>query len=124
QPGDAGSQTVIPPEDYGVFYRQLLARTLDALPDCRIVLCESIAPWTELNSGADELLDSYRHTLFDLQREFNTKTFVPLNAGFSWARRSRPDVKWFNEFGAPTSAGNMLIANTWLEETELAPSLR
>ena len=118
------SETVIPLEEFRVFYRQLLARTSDALPKCRIILGEPIAPWIQLDTGADEMLASYRQALFELQREFNAEAFVPLNSGLAWARRIRPDVKWFNDVGVPSSAGQMLIANTWLEETGLSARLR
>jgi hypothetical protein len=51
--------------------------------------------------------------------EFKAEVVVPLHSAFVYARQSRPDIAWFTADEKLTSTGHMLIAQAWLEATDI-----
>lgn len=102
-------------DQYHALYRQVLVQTMERLPRCRLVLCQPAALWSKTAVEADEQLRPYVNALLALNSEFNAEVVVPIHEAFVYARRSRPDVRWFIDQSTLTSAGNMLIAFTWME---------
>jgi lysophospholipase L1-like esterase len=102
-------------------YRQLFEQTQVRLPRCEIVLCEPAAIWSDKPVEADDMLRRYRKALSAINGNFFGRPLVPVHSAFIFAQRTRPDLRWVEEDGQPTSAGHMLIATTWLEENGLAP---
>lgn len=110
-------------DEFRAIYRQILEQTRARLPRCKLVLCEPTALWSRAPVQGDDLLRPYVSALVEMGREYGASAVVPLHAAFVWARRVRPEVAWVAADGRPTSSGHMLIASTWLEETEISPRL-
>jgi hypothetical protein len=108
-------------DQFRALYRQMLSKAADALPECKTVLCQPPAFWSDVPAELDENVRPYSDAVIEIAREFNVRIFVPLHTAFALARHSRPDIQWIDPETRPTSAGNMLIAQTWLQEGELAP---
>lgn len=102
-------------------YRQLLTRTKELAPRCKLVLCEPAAIWSDLPVGVDDRLRPFVDSLLKIGEEFNVNGVVPVHSALVHARRSRPEVKWLNPDGQLTSPGHAVVAYTWLEEEGLAP---
>lgn len=109
-------------DQYHAIYRQILVQTMELLPRCRLVLCEPTALWSKTAVEADEQLRPYVKATMALNREFDAEVIVPVHEAFVYARRSRPDVRWFADQSTLTSAGHMLIAFTWMESCGLLRS--
>ena len=99
-------------------YRNLLRRTRDALPDCRLVLCEPSIIGPSVPGNGNELLKPYVAAVGSLAREFDA-TLVPLHAAFLQTQAARPDIDWATDGVHPTGVGHALIARTWLAATGL-----
>jgi acyl-CoA thioesterase-1 len=109
-------------DQYHAVYRQILVQTREYVPRCRIVFCQPPALWSKTAVEADEQLRPYAYALMELNREFDGEVIVPLHEAFVYARRGRPDVRWFTDQSTLTSAGHMLIAFTWMESCGLVRS--
>lgn len=107
--------------EFRAVYRQLLVRTKELAPRCKLVLCEPAAVWSNLPVEPDDRLRPYVHSLMKMGEEFNVSGIVPLHSALVHARRSRPEVNWVHPDGMLTSPGHAVIAYTWLEEEGLAP---
>jgi lysophospholipase L1-like esterase len=101
-------------------YRQILEETTNYLPQCRIVLCEPAAAWSEDAAGADDRLRPYVDSLLAMGRDYSAESVVPAHEALVYARRARPDIRWVRDDGQPTSSGHAAIAYSWLEANELA----
>jgi len=115
QPGVTGT-------DHATFvtgYRDILARTRQALPRTALVLCEPSVLWLPSCPAANELLQPYVATVHRLAEEFAAVAVVALHGAFVRARAARPDIAWTSDGVHPTSIGHMLIAETWLTATGL-----
>lgn len=96
-------------------YRALLTRTMKALPDVRIVICEPFV----LRCGAvsDKWFpefDRYRATAKHMAEEFRA-TFVPFQKMFDDAVQFAPPEQWAKDGVHPTPAGAALMAHNWLK---------
>lgn len=108
-------------DEFRAVYRQLLIRTKELAPRCKLVLCEPAALWSDVPVEADPRLREFVYALWRIGEEFNVHGTVPVHSALVHARRSRPDVKWIASDGQLTSTGHAVIAYTWLEEEGLAP---
>ncbi len=100
-------------EDYETGYRELLQRTLRALPGVQIVVCEPFV----LRCGAvtDEWFpefDQRRAVAKKLAEELGL-LFVPFQSMFDEAVRKAPPAYWAADGVHPTVAGHALMAKTW-----------
>jgi len=102
-------------ETYETGYRELLKRTLDAIPGVRIVVCEPFV----LRCGA---VNEKWFPEFDQRRAVAKKladelklTFVPFQAMFDKAVESAPPAYWAGDGVHPTLAGHALMTKTWRE---------
>ncbi len=109
-PGRAGCAI----DDFQRGYREILRQTRKSLPACAIVLCEPSVLWLVDQPQANARLGPYVQAVGELAGEFNAAV-VPLHEAFEIARKLRPDIDWTTDGVHPTSAGHMLIAQTWLE---------
>lgn len=107
--------------EYLTLYRQILQRTRERLPECKLVLCQPAAVWTTASFEAADALRPYVHGMMELGREFGAETIVPVHEALVYARRSRPDIGWITSDGQYTSSAHMVIAYTWLEENGMMP---
>jgi lysophospholipase L1-like esterase len=100
-------------KDYETGYRALLQRTLQALPNVRIVICE---PFVLRCGAVDEKwfpeFDQRRAAARKLAEEMKL-TLVPFQSMFDKAVDDAPPAYWAGDGVHPTLAGHMLMAQTW-----------
>jgi lysophospholipase L1-like esterase len=101
-------------------YDDLLRQVRASLPACRIVLCEPTVIWAPAPAEGNEMLLPYIAAVRDLAARYSVECVVPLREAFENARRIRPDFGWTLDGVHPSSAGHMLIAQTWLRSTRIA----
>jgi lysophospholipase L1-like esterase len=114
-PGGVG----VPADEYARVYREIVAELRRKRPACQIVLCEPTVIWPPQDARAQQMLQPYVHAVHDLAGKIEASCLVPLNAAFEKARQARPDVVWAPDGVHPSSAGHMLIAQTWLQAAGL-----
>jgi len=95
-------------------YRDILTRTRDALPACRLILCEPSVIWPPVHDDGNALLAPYVRAVNEMAKRFDGDAIVRLHGAFNDARAARPEVAWTTDGVHPTSVGHMLIARTWL----------
>uniref|UniRef100_UPI0032178780 GDSL-type esterase/lipase family protein n=1 Tax=uncultured Draconibacterium sp. TaxID=1573823 RepID=UPI0032178780 len=103
-------------EVYENDYRALLQRTLKALPDIKLVLCE---PFYVLETSAvDETwvepMKKYQAAAKRISDEFNT-IWVPFQKVFDEAIKHVPGTYWTGDGVHPSMAGAQLMAEAWLK---------
>ncbi len=101
-------------EVYRRDYDALLARTRDALPEVRLVVCEPFV----LRCGAVDdswfpAFDGYRAAAREVATAHGA-TFVAFQAMFDEAVALAPPEHWAGDGVHPTAAGAALMAQTWL----------
>lgn len=116
--GLAGSGLSVSIDRFITTYRELLSRTRQALPGCKLVLCEPSVIWPPQPADGNELLRPYVMAVNHIGREFGA-IVVPLHLAFNRAREIRPDIDWAPDGVHPSSSGHMLIARTWLAAADL-----
>jgi lysophospholipase L1-like esterase len=106
-----------PPEEYEEHYRELLARTRDALPSVRLVLCEPfVLRVGDVTEAAPGTLSAYGEVVRRLATEFSA-VFVPLQSVFADALKRAPAEYWSFDGIHPNAQGHWLIAEAWLQAT-------
>ena len=99
---------------YTAGYRDILTRTHKSLRKCAIVLCEPSVIWPPVHERGNELLQPYVRAVHAIAKEFHmVAAVVPLHGAFNSARDAKPEVALTTDGVHPTSAGHMLIAETW-----------
>ncbi|MEX1114582.1 MAG: SGNH/GDSL hydrolase family protein [Akkermansiaceae bacterium] len=102
------------PASYERDYLALVERTLKALPDVKLVICEPFV----LRCGAvkDDWypeFDSYRTAAKKVSDTFHA-TFVPFQTMFDEAAKIAPPDHWANDGVHPSTFGASLMAHNWL----------
>lgn len=102
-------------------YRALLNRTMEALPDLKLVICEPFAVrgGRAINeSDWFPKFDEYRQVAKSLAEEFKA-TFIPFQSIFNEAL-NRGDVDYWCPDGVhPSIAGAQLMADHWVDAVKL-----
>jgi lysophospholipase L1-like esterase len=102
-------------EKYETDYRALVARTKEALPDVKLVICE---PFVLKVGAVDESwlpqFDGYRAAARRVADEA-AALFVPFQAMFDLAAKVAPPQRWAADGVHPTPDGAALMAHWWLE---------
>jgi lysophospholipase L1-like esterase len=104
------------PEIYENDYRKLLNRTLEAIPDLKVVICQPFI-LTETKSVDESWLEpfsAYQEIAKKISDEFEA-TWVPFQESFDKAIEVAHATYWANDGVHPSMAGAQLMANTWLE---------
>jgi lysophospholipase L1-like esterase len=102
-------------EKYETGYRALLERTVKALPDVKLIICEPYV--LRCGSVTDEWFpefDHYRAAAKKMSKEFKTE-FVPFQTMFDNAVKDAESTYWSEDGVHPTIAGAALMANEWLK---------
>lgn len=102
--------------EYEADYRNLIARTLKALPEVRIVICEPfiIHGGTALDDQWDHNFAPYRETAKALAKSFRL-TFVPFQSVFNEALKKAGAAYWGADGVHPSMAGAQLMAQAWIK---------
>jgi lysophospholipase L1-like esterase len=97
-------------------YRALIARTLKALPDTRIILCEPfiIHGGTALDDTWESGFAPYRKAAKAVADSFGL-TFVPFQTVFNKALEQAPAAYWGADGVHPSMAGAQLMAQAWVK---------
>lgn len=102
-------------ETYEHDYRQLLQRTLNALPNVKLVICE---PFVLKVGAVDDdwfpAFDGYRAAAKRLAETVGA-TFVPFQTMFDLAAKVAPPERWAADGVHPTTDGAALMAHLWLQ---------
>jgi lysophospholipase L1-like esterase len=104
------------PEIYEKDYRALLDRTLEALPDVKLILCEPfILPGTRaVDESWIEPFSHYQAIAARIAETFEA-TWVPYQKIFTEAATVAPPVFWTEDGVHPSMAGCQLMAEAWLQ---------
>jgi len=97
-------------------YRRLLARTLEALPGVKLVICQPFAlpGTTAVDETWIEPVRAYQEAAFRLSKEFGTQ-WVPFQKVFDEAIKHAPARFWSSDGVHPSMAGSHLMASAWLK---------
>jgi len=96
--------------DYGA----LLERTLKALPELKLIICEPfVLRCGAVNDKWFPEFDGYRAAAKRVAEAFHA-TFVPFQAMFDKAIKYAPPEHWAKDGVHPSSAGASLMAHEWL----------
>jgi len=101
-------------------FRALLERTLEKLPNLKLVIGEPFA-LKDVKAVDDSWypeFDEYRIASKKIAKEFGA-IFVPYQSVFDEALKSAPGVYWTADGVHPSLAGAKLMANAWLNATNL-----
>ena len=104
-------------EKYENDYRALLHRTLDALPNVKLVICEPfVLRCGAVNDNWFPEFDGYRASAKKLSEEFNA-LFVPFQSMFDKALElgKAPANHWAGDGVHPSMAGAYLMAQEWIK---------
>ena len=104
------------PEIYENDYRELLQRTLDALPNLKLVICQPfiLTGTTAVDESWLEPFGAYQSIAKKIAAEFSA-VWVPFQEAFDRAVELAPPGYWAGDGVHPSMAGAQLMANTWLE---------
>jgi lysophospholipase L1-like esterase len=101
-------------EIYERDYQALLKRTIEALPQVKLVLCEPfVLRCGAVNDKWFPEFDQYRAAAKRVAASFHA-TFVPFQSMFDQAVRYAPPNHWAADGVHPTPAGASLMAHNWL----------
>ncbi len=96
-------------------YRALLKRTLKALPNVKLVICEPfVLRCGAVNDKWFPQFDHYRAAAKKMSEEFNT-LFVPFQSMFDDAVKQVPPAHWAGDGVHPSMAGAHLMGQEWLK---------
>jgi lysophospholipase L1-like esterase len=103
-------------EIYRNDYIALLERTMTALPNVKLIICEPFAvPGVKAvdNKWYPEFYD-YQKAAREIAEMFNA-VFIPYQTIFDEAQKSAPGVYWTGDGVHPSLAGAQLMASAWID---------
>lgn len=102
-------------EKYEKDYRALLNRTVKALPDIKLVICEPfVLRCGAVNNKWFPEFDSYRAAAKRIADEFDA-VFVPFQSMFDEATQKAHPAHWAGDGVHPSMAGAYLMGQEWLK---------
>jgi len=104
------------PEIYENDYRNLLSRTLETLPDIKLIICQPfiLTGTRAVDESWLEPFGAYQAIAKKIADEFSA-IWVPFQEAFDRALELAPAAYWAGDGVHPSMAGAQLMANTWLE---------
>jgi len=104
------------PEIYENDFRKLLSRTIEALPEVRLVICQPfiLTGTRAVDESWLEPFAVYQTIAKRVSDEFGA-TWVPFQEAFDKAVKLAEPTYWTADGVHPSMAGAQLMANTWLE---------
>ncbi len=104
-------------EIYENDYRKLLARTQEALPEVRLVVCEPfVLKFDAVDDSWFPEFDGYRAAAKRVAEEAGA-VFVPYQTMFDIAAQVAPPQRWLRDGVHPQPDGATLMAHWWLRAT-------
>ncbi len=104
------------PDLYENDFRMLLSRTLEALPDLKLVICQPfiLTGTSAVDESWVEPFSAYQASAKKISDEFGA-IWVPFQEAFDRAVQLADPTYWAADGVHPSMAGAQLMANTWLE---------
>lgn len=104
------------PEIYENDFRKLLARTMEALPKLKLMICQPfiLTGTSAVDESWVEPFSAYQASAKKISDEFSA-TWVPFQEAFDRAIELADSTYWAADGVHPSMAGAQLMANTWLE---------
>ena len=106
-------------EIYRNDYTALLERTMKALPNVKLIICEPFAV-NRVKAVDDkwypEFYD-YQKSAREIAKQFRA-TFIPFQSVFDEAQKRAPGSYWTGDGVHPTLAGAQLMAKAWMKALE------
>jgi lysophospholipase L1-like esterase len=100
-------------------YKALLERTIKALPNVKLIICEPFAV-----KGVKAVDDTWYPEFYDYQKaareiakQFRA-TFIPFQSVYDEAQKRAPGSYWTGDGVHPTLAGAQLMAKAWMKAIE------
>ena len=106
-------------EIYRNDYIALLERTMKALPNVKLIICEPFAV-----NGVKAVDDKWYPEFYDYQKSAREiakqfkATFIPFQSVFDEAQKRAPGSYWTGDGVHPTLAGSQLMAKAWMKALE------
>jgi lysophospholipase L1-like esterase len=103
-------------ETYRTDYKKLLDRTMQALPDVKLIIGEPFAvkDVKEVNDSWYPKFNEYRDVARETAKAFNA-TFISYQSIFDEAIKQAPGSYWTIDGVHPSTAGACLMAHAWME---------
>lgn len=103
-------------EIYETDYRKLLTRTLEELPDLKVVICQPfiLTGTSAVDESWVEPFRAYQQIALKMAKEFDA-IWVPFQEVFHKALDLAPATYWTGDGVHPSMAGSQLMAAAWLE---------
>lgn len=104
------------PEIYENDYRNLLSRTLESLPDIKLVICQPfiLTGTSAVDESWVEPFSAYQASAKKISDEFGA-IWVPFQEAFDQGIELAPPGYWAGDGVHPSMAGAQLMAKSWLE---------
>lgn len=104
------------PEVYELDYRNLITRTMETLPDLKLIICQPfiLTGTTAVDESWLEPFSAYQAIAKKIAGEFSA-VWVPFQEAFDRAIEQAPPTYWAGDGVHPSMAGAQLMAKTWLE---------
>jgi lysophospholipase L1-like esterase len=104
------------PEIYENDFRKLLTRTMEALPDLKLVICQPfiLTGTRAVDASWVEPFSAYQASAKRISDEFGA-TWVPFQVAFDKAIEVADPTYWAADGVHPSMAGAQLMAKSWLE---------
>ncbi|MEA3461539.1 MAG: SGNH/GDSL hydrolase family protein [Bacteroidota bacterium] len=104
------------PEIYENDFRKLLTRTMEALPNLKLMICQPfiLTGTSAVDESWVEPFSAYQAVAKKISDEFSA-TWVPFQEAFDQAIELADPTYWAADGVHPSMAGAQLMANTWLE---------
>lgn len=107
-------------EKYEKDYTALLERTLKALPNVKLIICEPfVLRCGAVNDKWFPEFDGYRAAARKMADKFDAR-FVPFQSMFDNAVKKAPPTHWAGDGVHPTMAGAYLMGQEWLKVVGIA----
>jgi len=110
QPGDRSSR-------FGKVLRMLLDEVFEALPACRVVICEPfllpVGQVQEILRNGSTAIDEVQAAVHQIAADYPV-VYVPLQQEFTRMAGFREAAYWLWDGVHPTEAGHQIIADAWL----------
>lgn len=106
-------------EIYRNDYIALLERTIKALPNVKLIICEPFAV-----NGVKAVDDKWYPEFYDYQKSAREiakqfrATFIPFQSVYDEAQKRAPGSYWTDDGVHPTLAGAQLMAKAWMKALE------
>lgn len=103
------------PDEFETGYDSLLAKTIEALPNVKLILVEPF--WSDERGSAEA--EQFRNVVRKMAERYHA-VFVPLQSEFDTLLDQGPEHYWIWDKVHPTTAGHWVIFRQWMNAVRAA----